>query len=95
MKQIIYGDDLLENVEAEIDLGKFTKKSVWESVIGRRTEKLSERMISKLDSKKGKGIVAYFGHLDSETSNVQTFFCMDCFEEENDKIYLNALENAW
>lgn len=88
-------EDLLDNVEAEIDLGKFTKKQEWESLVRRRTESLSERMISKLESKKGKGMVAYFGHLDSETNNVQTFFCMDCFEEESDKVYLNALENAW
>jgi hypothetical protein len=88
-------DDLLESVEAEIDLDKSQTQSQWEMAIGRRSDRLSSRMISKLESNKGKGTTAYFGHLDSETSNVQTFFCMDCFEEENDKIYVNALENAW
>lgn len=88
-------DDLMESVEAEIDLGKFQDRSQWEMAAGRHSDRLSARMVSKLESNKGKGKIAYFGHLDSETSNVQTFFCMDCFEEENDKIYLNALENAW
>jgi hypothetical protein len=88
-------DDLLESVETEIDLGKFQTRSQWEMAIGSSSGRLSARMISKLESNKDKGKIAYFGHLDSETSNVQTFFCMDCFEEENDKVHLNALENVW
>jgi hypothetical protein len=88
-------EDLLDSVETEIDLGKSQTQAQWEMEIGRRSDSLSARMIAKLESNKGKGTTAYFGRLDSETSNIQTFFCMDCFEEENDKIYLNALENAW
>ena len=88
-------EDLLESVETEIDLGKFKNKEQWKLAIGNRGDRLSTRMIEKLESNREKGTKAYFGRLDSETSNVQTFFCMDCFEEENDKIYLNALENAW
>ena len=52
-------------------------------------------MIEKLQSNRKKGRRAYFGHLDSESSTVQTFFCTDSFEEENDKLYFNALECAW
>jgi hypothetical protein len=88
-------EDLLDSVETEVELGEITNLADWKTLIGGRGDSLSARMISKLESKKQKGAKAYFGHLDSETSNVQTFFCMDCFEEENDKIYLNALENAW
>ena len=88
-------EDLVDNVKAEIDLGKVTGKPNWSAEIGIRADRLSDRMRAKLESSREKGRTAYFGYLDSETSNVQTFFCMDCFEEENDKIYLNALENAW
>jgi hypothetical protein len=87
--------DLLDNVKAEIDLGQVTVKPNWAAKIGIRSDRLSDRMKAKLESNRQKGRTAYFGYLDSETSNVQTFFCMDCFEEENDKIYLNALENSW
>jgi hypothetical protein len=87
--------DLLDNVKKEINLGQVTGKPNWAAEIGIRSERLSDRMKAKLESMRQKGRTAYFGYLNSETSNVQTFFCMDCFEEENDNIYLNALENSW
>jgi hypothetical protein len=87
--------DLLDSVEVEIDLGQVKENPDWEEEVGGRAERLSDRMKAKLESMRQNGRTAYLGYLDSETSNVQTFFCMDCFEEENDKIYLNALENSW
>lgn len=43
--------------------------------------------------KKGKNI--FVGKLSSSETDIQTFFCCDSFEIENDIIYLNALECAW
>jgi hypothetical protein len=43
--------------------------------------------------KKGKNI--FIGRLSSDETEIQTFFCCDSFEIENDSIYLNALECVW
>lgn len=56
---------------------------------------LTSHMIDRLNAERGKNVTAYIGSLDSETSPVQTFFCTDCFEEENDKVYINGLDCAW
>jgi hypothetical protein len=58
-------------------------------------EHLSERMIEKLREGQSRGLRAYYGFLDSETTNIQSFFCTDSFELENDRIYFNALECVW
>lgn len=56
---------------------------------------LSEHMLLKVREAKKRGLKAYYGSLDSETSMIQTFFCTDCFEVSNEKIYFNGLENVW
>lgn len=58
-------------------------------------EKLSDRMLERLQIAKQRGLHAYFGSLSSDNTQVQTFFCVDSFEEENDTIYFNGLECAW
>jgi hypothetical protein len=52
-------------------------------------------MIARIEQARGRGLKAYYGWLDSETSPIQTFFCTDSFELENEKIYFNGLENVW
>jgi hypothetical protein len=88
-------DDVMHSIETELDLGKVGHAPRWDALIRGRRARLSDRMIEKLQSNRKKGRRAYFGHLNSETSTVQTFFCTDSFEEENDKVYFNALECAW
>lgn len=56
---------------------------------------ISERMLSKMKEAKEKGLKVYYGHLDTESDQIQTFFCTDSFEAENEKIYLNALQCVW
>ena len=58
-------------------------------------DRLSPAMIARLQQAAGQGLKAYFGTLDSETTMVQTFFCTDAFELENERIYFNYLECAW
>lgn len=58
-------------------------------------DRLSPRMMAKLREAKAKGLRAYVGKLNSDESPVQSFFCVDSFEVENDKIYFNALECGW
>ena len=88
-------NDMIEGTNVELDLGTIKGNAYWKSLLGRRANSLSERMIEKLDACRKKGWHAYYGRLDSESNPVQTFFCMDSFEEENDEVYLNGLECAW
>jgi hypothetical protein len=88
-------DEFIEGVDEKVDLRAVRGNAHWKYVMGRRAERLSDRMIEKLEAYRQKGWTAYYGHLDSESNPVQTFFCMDSFEEENDEIYLNGLECAW
>ena len=52
-------------------------------------------MVERIRRAADQGLKAYYGSLDSDTTLVQSFFCNDAFEIENDRIYFNALECAW
>ena len=41
-------DDLMHGVEARLELGKVRGDAHWKSLMGRRAERLSDRMIEKL-----------------------------------------------
>jgi len=88
-------EELMDGVNEKVELGTVRDNARWKQIVGPRADRLSDRMIEKLESYRRKGWTAYYGHLDSESSPVQTFFCMDSFEEENDEIYINGLECAW
>ena len=88
-------NEFIDGVDEQVDLGTVRAGAHWKYIMGPRAERLSDRMIEKLESYRQKGWTAYYGHLDSESNPVQTFFCMDSFEEENDEIYLNGLESGW
>ena len=57
--------------------------------------RLSPAMVTRLQAAAEKGLKAYHGRLSSDNTPVQTFFCTDAFEVENDQIYFNYLECAW
>ena len=57
--------------------------------------RLSPTMVARLKEAAGQGFKAYFGRLNSDETPVQTFFCTDAFELENERIYFNYLECAW
>jgi hypothetical protein len=52
-------------------------------------------MIARLHKAAGQGLKAYFGSLSSDNTLVQSFFCTESFEVENELIYFNYLECAW
>ena len=84
---------VVESVKTTVDFkkaGSDTPAASWF-----RDGRLSPHMIEKLEEAKKHGFKAYYGRLDSETDNVQTFFCTDSFEIESDKIYFDGLENVW
>lgn len=59
------------------------------------SDRLSPAMIARLREAAGQGLKAYFGSLSSDNTLVQSFFCTDTFEVENERIYFNYLECAW
>ena len=56
---------------------------------------LSPAMIARLQQAAGQGLKAYFGSLSSDNTPVQSFFCTDAFELENERLYFNYLECVW
>jgi hypothetical protein len=59
------------------------------------TNRMSPVMIERLRELAGQGVTAYYGSLSSDDTLVQSFFCTDAFEIENERIYFNYLECAW
>ncbi len=59
------------------------------------TERMSSTMVARLQQAAGQGLKAYFGSLSSDNTPVQSFFCTNAFEVENERIYFNYLECAW
>lgn len=57
--------------------------------------RLSATMIARLEKAADQGLKAYFGYLSSDNTPVQSFFCSDAFEVENERIYFNYLDCAW
>ncbi len=76
-----------------VDLSRVDKRvspEVWFD-----NDRLSPVMIERLQQAAGQGLKAYFGRLSSDNAPVQSFFCTDAFELENERIYFNYLECAW
>jgi hypothetical protein len=86
---------VLDNTYQEVDFKTISKDTRPETLFETRRGHLSDRMLTKLQDAKNRGLKAYYGWLDSETNPIQTFFCMDSFEVENEKIYFNGLECTW
>jgi hypothetical protein len=86
---------VVQSVRVEADFKTGDKDLSPESLFHVASGRLSEHMLAKVADAKKRGLKAFYGSLDSETSPIETFFCTDSFEVENDKIYFNGLENAW
>ena len=87
--------DILKSIDTKVELSKVSDDKDIRSAFGGSADYLSEHMMDRLIDARPKGLTAYFGRLDSETSPVQTFFCTDSFEEQDDRIYINGLECTW
>lgn len=88
-------NDVIESAEPPVDFSQANPDVEAEAWFNKGSDRLSQRMIEKLRDAKKRGLKAYYGGLDSETSAIQTFFCTDSFEVENEKIYFNGLECVW
>lgn len=58
-------------------------------------EKFSPEIVSRILKAQEDNKEIFIGELSSESDFIESFFCTDSFEVENDKIYLNALDCAW
>lgn len=85
--------DVLNSTERTVDFKEVRKNVAAESWF--RGHRLSPHMIKKLAEARERGLKAYYGRLDSESNMIQSFFCTDSFEVENEKIYFDGLENVW
>lgn len=88
-------EDVVQNIGSEVDYSTADDEVPAEEWFQDGGADLTQHMIARLRVAKSQGLKAYFGSLDSETNNVQTFFCTDSFEVENEKIYFNGLECVW
>ncbi|MFA4836372.1 MAG: hypothetical protein WC749_09935 [Dehalococcoidia bacterium] len=55
----------------------------------------AEEVINRITKAEREGHKVYLGKLSSEENCIESFFCVDSFEIENENIYLNALDCAW
>lgn len=85
----------MDAVRTELDMSTIAVDADIKLYVSEQRRDLSSHMIERLNAERGRNVKAYLGRLDSETSPVQTFFCTDSFEEENDQVYINGLECAW
>jgi|APCry1669190288_1035285.scaffolds.fasta_scaffold142523_1 hypothetical protein len=86
---------LLDGAKSPLDLREIDDSIPVTQWLDGFREEISPRLAGKLQDAKKRGLKVYYGQLDSESSQTQTFFCCDSFEVENEKFYINALECAW
>lgn len=84
--------DVIESSQC-VDLARVDSRVSPEAWFG--TDRLSPAMIARLRVAARQGLKAYFGSLTSDENPVQSFFCTDAFEVENERIYFNYLECVW
>jgi hypothetical protein len=58
-------------------------------------EEFSNEVAQRVARAREEGKQVYVGDLSSDNDEIESFFCCDSFELENEKIYLNALECTW
>lgn len=58
-------------------------------------EQFSEEVLKRVLDAERKGKSVFIGSLASDNNMIETLFCCDSFEWENDKLYINALNCVW
>jgi hypothetical protein len=58
-------------------------------------EKFSQEAARRVVEAQHQGKQIFIGDLSSDTESVESFFCCESFELEDDNIYFNALECTW
>jgi predicted Zn-dependent protease with MMP-like domain len=55
----------------------------------------ADEVVDRIVKAQEAGHKVFIGKLSSDDSPIESFFCVDSFEVENEKTYFNALECAW
>src|SRR5215470_8662175 len=71
---------VVDSIDRKVDFKAETRDVPPETLLETRRGRLSARMLEKIRDAKKRGLKAYYGWLDSETSPIQSFFCTDSFE---------------
>jgi len=58
-------------------------------------EKFSQEVARRVIEAKEQGSYVYTGRLSSEENEIESFFCCDSFEVEDERIFFNAIECGW
>lgn len=77
-------DLLVENMEVIDGFGL-------EQRIQESPKNVAQKLRAAIESKK----IIYSGSFSSDESTLESFFCTESFEAENNEIYFNYLENYW
>jgi hypothetical protein len=65
---------------------EFIEKKLWKS---------GKDVLPKILEAESKGKSVYIGSLNSDTDEIECFFCTDEFIIESDNLYIDAQENGW
>lgn len=87
-------DAVLQNSDM-VDFKSTDKHTSFEALFPGSRGHIPERMMQKLKEARNRGLKAYYGQLSSDGSYIESFFCTDSFEVQNEKIYFNGLECVW
>jgi hypothetical protein len=78
------------------ELIKREMKPLDDSQFEKKINELHPNVVKKLIEYRKSGKVIYEGELSTEEGDpIETMFCVDSFEAENENIYLNYLECVW
>lgn len=88
-------DSVMDNTHPPVDLATIADSTPVQQWLQGFRDEPSPRMIEKLRAAKEKGLRVYYGQLNSDSNSIESYFCCDSFEVENDKFYFNALECGW
>ena len=67
----------------------------FEEFITNQLWKSGKDILPRILDAEAKGMQVYIGHLSSDEGDIESFFCTDEFVIENDKIFVDAREDAW
>jgi hypothetical protein len=57
--------------------------------------KFTPEIVSRISEARKTSKKIFIGELSSDEDHIESFFCTDSFEAENESLYVNAIDNIW